>query len=257
MRAEANHSLVPLQHHLRAGVAAREVVPRCAAVGENLFAARILNVDDGTPTGCDSATGSGGRSTSECDRAEVSKGHKTTTRLEILNNPLCIGLAKAGRGASASKRVRDLFTSRQVLESGNPSFLGRGIDLHVDLITDTDVEVGEGVRVVGDPFVPSIERTVAIERDTSLKDGSAACVTVNANPRGGSRVTVTADLGDSDGANHLGEACADLDGACPVARVLRITGIPHCGSRKMLGTTIPTTAWQALRSGGKLGLGQG
>lgn len=131
--------------------------------------------------------------------------------------------------------MRDLLARGQVLERGDAGRLGGRVDLHVDGVARADLKVGEGVRVVRDPLVPGVVGAVAVEGDARLQDGRAAGVPVDSDPgRGGGAASAGGPRGD-DGALDLVEALADLDGAGPVGRVLRVAVVPHVGGGHVLG----------------------
>lgn len=118
----------------------------------------------------------------------------------------------------------DLVASSQVLEHSNAASGVGGIDRHLDLVADADVEALEGVGVVWDPFEPGLERTIAVEGDASLEKGALAVVAVNADPGGGGGASTTRGTGHGDGALDVVEAVAMLDGAGPVGRVCGLGG---------------------------------
>lgn len=127
--------------------------------------------------------------------------------------------------------MRDGLSGGQVLKSGNTGGLGRGIDSHADLVANLEGEAGEAVGVVGNPLVPSVEAAITVEGDTSLENGTLACVSVNSYPRRGSSVGAARSTGDCDRAGDLCEALADLDGAGPVRGVLGVLCVPLVGKR--------------------------
>lgn len=213
-------------------VGAGEVVARGGAVGQDV-AVRVLDVNDGTAVRGNGASGARGGGIGEGDRAEVGEGNEAGTRLKVLDDPLRVGLAEGG--GRAAEGVGDLLAGGQVLEGGNARGLGGGVHLHVDRVTLADGEVGERVRVVGDPLVPGVVGAVTVEGDTGLQDGGAASVAVDADPGGSSGGAATGGPGGDDGALDLVEALADLDGAGPVGGVLRVGVVPHVGGRDVLG----------------------
>lgn len=213
------------------GVCAGEIVARGGTVGEDI-AVRILDVDDRAATRSDGTSRAGGRGVRERDSAKVGKGNKAASRLEVLNDPLGVGFAEGRRGAA--ERVGDLLARGQVLEGGDAGGLGGSVDLHVDRVPGADLEVGEGVRVVGDPFVPGVVGAVPVEGDSGLEDRRAACVAVDADPGGrGGTAAARGPRGD-DGALDLVEALADLDRAGPVGGVLGVAVVPHVGGGNVL-----------------------
>ena len=155
-------------------------------------------------------------------RRDLRKVDLRTARLESLNNPLSIGLAKGGGRVGES--VRDTLASGDVGQGSNTLSLRAGIDDHLDLVTNADAEAAEAVRNIRDPLVPSIKGTISVEGNTSLKNGSLAGITVDTNPSGGSGVGSTGDLRNLDGTLDLGVSSANLNGARPVGGLLSSLG---------------------------------
>lgn len=122
----------------------------------------------------------------------------------------------------------DLVAGSQVLKHSNTASGARGINRDLDLVPDAKVKALEGVGVVRDPFEPGVERTIAVEGDSSLENGTLAVVTVNADPGGGGGARATRSTGDGDGALDVVEAFAVLDGSGPVGGVFglgRVGGV--------------------------------
>lgn len=129
----------------------------------------------------------------------------------------------------------DLLARGQVLQGGDAGGLGGRVDLHVDRVSGADLEVGEGMRVVGDPLVPGVVGAISVEGDSGLEDRRAAGVAVDADPGGRCGAAAARGPRGDDGALDLVEALADLDRAGPVGRVLGVAVVPHVGGGHVLG----------------------
>lgn len=213
---------------LVAGVLAGQVITAGAAISQDVTGVGITEINDGTAVGSNGALRARSRGIGEGDGAKVGKGDELAARLKVLDDPLGVGLAQGARGAG--ELVLDLSAGRQVLEHGDTGRLAGGVDVHLDLVADAEVKAPEGVRVVGDPFVPGVEAAVTVKGNTGLQDGRLAGIAVDADPGRGRRVCVSRYAGDRNGAADAGEALADLDDARPVARVLDL-GVGSVGNQ--------------------------
>lgn len=221
-----------------------DAVARDGSLGED--GAVLLDVHDGGVRGTDSRAAAGGLSIGEGNGAEVSESNKGVTRLEVLNNPLGVGLAKVTLDVAA-EGVADGLTSGQVLNGGATAALAGGLDSDLDLVTLGDGEAVKVVGVVGVPLIPGLVGSLAIlvaEVDTSLENSGLASVTVDTNPSGGTvllglslvlpvavattvatgAARASRDTGDSELASDLGVVIADQNGTSPVGAVLLVRG---------------------------------
>lgn len=97
------------------GVAAGNRLTRGGAGGENLT--RLADVEDASVGRARSAArGQSSIGVSELDLVEVGEGNQRETLLEVLNNPLGIGLAKVT--LSRSESVRNALAGGRVLDDG-------------------------------------------------------------------------------------------------------------------------------------------
>lgn len=116
----------------------------------------LLDVNDGSASGADCATGCGRRCASELDGAEVGEGHKRVTLLEVLDNPLRVLLAEP---RARRERLADGLAAGDVLDDGGAGRGGRGGDGELNLITSADGDAREVGSEVGEVLVPSYRRT--------------------------------------------------------------------------------------------------
>lgn len=79
-----------------------------------------------------------------------------STRLEVLNNPLSVGLAKLAVRTLVGEGVGHGFSRGEVLNRGGTARGGSGRNSHFDLVSSCETDAGEVVGVVGVPFIPSI-----------------------------------------------------------------------------------------------------
>lgn len=202
-----NFILWPLQV---ANVLAVNVVAVDTAVSLQRASAFLCQVDDGATSRGDGARGGGGRVVGKGDLAESSQ-----VVGKVLDDPLGVSLAERRRGALEG--VRRLLASGQVLENGDARRLGRGVDLHVDLVADAEGKVVKHDDVVGDPLPPGVEAAVAVKVNARLQERGLAAVAVDAHPGGAGLVGAAAPgRRHLDGADNLGDALGVLDGAGPV-----------------------------------------
>lgn len=127
------------------GVVAVDLIgSRSSAVGQNL--AVLANVDNGGSRNTDSATASrSGLGVGKDELTKVGKGHKTAAGLEVLHNPLGIGLAQARR--LATERMAGGLAGGQVFNGSLSSCLRGGRDGHSDGITSRNSKSSECIRV--------------------------------------------------------------------------------------------------------------
>lgn len=93
---------------------------RSSAVGQNL--AVLANVDNSGSRNADSTTTSrGSLGVGEDELIKIGKGHKTAAGLEVLHNPLGIGLAQASR--LATERMAGGLAGGQVFNGSLSSCL--------------------------------------------------------------------------------------------------------------------------------------
>lgn len=177
------------------------------------------DVDNIATGGSEAAAGSRGGVVGEGDGAKVGQAAS-----KVLDNPDGISLAECRW--RVGELVNDLGTSVQVDEGSNARCLGRGVDLHADLVTNAEGEVGEEDNVVRNPLVPGIEGAVGVKVNTGLPESLLASIAINAYPRGAAGTTdaVAADLGDGGDAKDVVDAGAVLGDTSPVARVLGSNG---------------------------------
>ena len=103
------------------------------AVSQGL--AVLLDVDDSGATDTNAAAAALSRGTGEADSAEVSKLDHGAALLEVLNDPLGVGLAEISLGALVLERVRHLLAGGVVLDGCSACGLAGGRDSHGDGVT--------------------------------------------------------------------------------------------------------------------------
>lgn len=193
------------------------------------------------------------RRTSKANTPKVRERHQRAPALKVLNNPLGISLAQGPERALVAERVADALARGQVLDCGRAGREAGGFDGRADAVAGLDGEAGEGVAVVGVPFVPGFVGGFGAfdeELDAGLEDGwgcvsvvlrlllhgkrgltRATSIAINSNPSTRAILlvgTATRRLlhsRDSERALHLRDAAANDDCAGPVAAVLDLVGV--------------------------------
>lgn len=94
--------------------------------------------------------------------AKVGKRNHRAILQEILNDPLCILLAKWALGTRESEGVGFRLPSGQIIDSGGAAHRRSGMHSQLDHIPGGDREAVEIIGKVRVPFVPSAVRRLSI-----------------------------------------------------------------------------------------------
>jgi len=203
----------------------------------------LLDIDDGGAGDTDRAGSVSSGGTGEGDGAEVGESDLGAALVEVLNDPLSIGLAKGAQGSLVGEGVLDGLAGGHVLNGSNTASLAGCSDGNGDLVTSGKADATEVVCVVRVPLIPSIicdGRARLGPVNAGLEDGGLASVAVNANP-GGARASAGWG-GDSERSGDALVASSNEDGTSPVGAVL---GVGDVGAG-----TINAVDWISLAAAG-------
>lgn len=147
----------------------------------------LLDVEDGCTRSPDSRATISSLGVREGHIAEVSERDQTVVLLEVLDDPLGIGLTE-GACSTTGEGMGHRLASRNVIDCGSTSSGGSSVDSDLDHVSSADREASEIIGIVRVPFIPGIVRSNSIldtEVDTGLQYSRLASIPVDAHPRRG------------------------------------------------------------------------
>lgn len=121
----------------------------------------LLDIHDLGTRGANGSAVLDGLSVGESDSAKVGERNKSAILLEVLDDPLGVGLAQGAR-STAREGVGHRLASRDVVDGGGASGSGGGVHRDLDHISSSDGDAAEIIGILWVPLVPGGERSNTI-----------------------------------------------------------------------------------------------
>lgn len=237
---------------LSLGIADSNTAAASRRLGQDLTA--LLDIHDSRARWANSRAARDSLGIGERHSSEVGEGNQGAAALEVLNNPLSVGLAEISI-IDTGELVGDRCARSEVFDDSRAGVLGLSSHSELDHISSGDGDAGEIVGIIRVPLVPGIVGNLAsldAEINSSLEDGGVASVTVDTDPGGGAVLLARRStggklrLGNGEFTGDRGVLAANKHSTGPVGAVLLLGGSVHL--EKLLGVGLVSRTADTLGS---------